>query len=100
MSEPSRPLRRGKEHPALSRPARPCQARRDSADEYPDRDPTCTEAYASLCRTGEALPGELGPRIRLTAGIPDTAATALSSPANVGPWAAGTGHDAHSRPWA
>ena len=99
MPEPGRPLRRGKEHPALSRLARPCQARRDSAGEYPGRDPACTKAYASLLRTGEALPGEPGRRIRLTAGIPDAAATALRSPANVGPSAADAGHDAHPGPW-
>jgi DNA-binding MarR family transcriptional regulator len=50
----------------------------DFADEYPDGDPTCTEAYASLCRTGEALLGELDRRIRLTFDMPQAAATALA----------------------
>jgi DNA-binding MarR family transcriptional regulator len=50
----------------------------DFADEYPGGDPTCTEAYASLCRTGEALLSELDRRIRLTSGIPQAAATALA----------------------
>ena len=38
----------------------------DFEDEYPGGDSTCTEAYASLCRTGEALLGELDRRIALT----------------------------------
>jgi DNA-binding MarR family transcriptional regulator len=50
----------------------------DFADEYPGGDPTCTEAYASLCRTGEALLAELDRRIWLTAGIPQAGATALA----------------------
>jgi DNA-binding MarR family transcriptional regulator len=50
----------------------------DFADEYPGGDPTCTEAYASLCRTGEALLGELGRRIAATFDIPHAAATALA----------------------
>ena len=39
---------------------------------------TCTEAYASVCRTGEALLGELDRRIAATFGIPQAAATALA----------------------
>jgi hypothetical protein len=41
----------------------------DFRDEYPGGDATCTEAYASLCRTGEVA-GEqqpeplTGPRVR------------------------------------
>jgi len=50
----------------------------DFLDEYPDADPTCTEAYASLCRTGEALLGELDRRVRLSFAIPQPAATALA----------------------
>jgi len=50
----------------------------DFEDEYPDGDATCTEAYASLVRTGEALLGELDRRIRLTFGVPQAAATALA----------------------
>src|SRR5712672_945695 len=38
----------------------------DFQDEYPGGDTTCTEAYASLCHTGEALLGELDRRIVLT----------------------------------
>ena len=38
----------------------------------------CTEAYASVCRTGEALLGELDRRVRLTFGIGQAAATALA----------------------
>ena len=50
----------------------------DFADEYPGGDPTCTEAYASLCRTGEALLGELDRRIAATFGISQPVATALA----------------------
>ena len=50
----------------------------DFNDEYPGADRTCTEAYASVCRTGEALLGELDRRVRLTLGIPQAAATALA----------------------
>jgi len=50
----------------------------DFEAEYPGADRTCTEAYASLCRTGEALLGELDRRVRLTFGIPQAAATALA----------------------
>lgn len=50
----------------------------DFKDEYPDGDTTCTEAYASLCRTGEALLGELDRRIALTFDMPQAAATALA----------------------
>jgi DNA-binding MarR family transcriptional regulator len=78
MSEPSRPLRPG-------RGGRPSPASlgivsvdADFADEYPGGDPTCTEAYASLCRTGEALLGELDRRIAATFGISQPVATALA----------------------
>jgi DNA-binding MarR family transcriptional regulator len=50
----------------------------DFEDEYPGADRTCTEAYASLCRTGEALLGELDRRVRTTFGVPQAAATALA----------------------
>jgi DNA-binding MarR family transcriptional regulator len=50
----------------------------DFEEEYPGGDATCTEAYASLCRTGEALLGELDRRIRLTFDMPQAAATALA----------------------
>ena len=50
----------------------------DFQDEYPGGDVTCTEAYASLCRTGEALLGELDRRIVLTFGMHQAAATALA----------------------
>ncbi len=78
MSEPSRPLGRG-------RGSRPSPASlglirvdADFTDEYPGGDPTCTEAYASLCRTGEALLGEFDRRIAATFGMPQAAATALA----------------------
>ena len=50
----------------------------DFQDEYPGGDVTCTEAYASLCRTGEALLGELDRRIVLTFDMHQAAATALA----------------------
>ena len=50
----------------------------DFQDEYPGGDTTCTEAYASLCRTGEALLGELDRRIVLTFDMHQAAATALA----------------------
>ena len=78
MSEPSRPLRPG-------RGSRPSPASlgivkvdADFEDEYPGGDTTCTEAYASLCRTGEALLGELDRRIAATFRISQAAATALA----------------------
>ncbi len=78
MSEPSRPPRPG-------RGSRPSPASlgivrvdADFEDEYPGGDPTCTEAYASLCRTGEALLGELDRRIAATFGISQPVATALA----------------------
>jgi len=78
MSEPSRPMGRG-------RGGRPSPASlglvrvdADFTDEYPGGDPTCTEAYASLCRAGEALLGEFDRRIAATFGMPQAAATALA----------------------
>jgi DNA-binding MarR family transcriptional regulator len=50
----------------------------DFEDEYPGGDTTCTEAYASLCRTGEALLGELDRCIAATFDMPQAAATALA----------------------
>src|ERR1035438_8976824 len=78
MSEPGRRVRPG-------RGSRPSPASlgivkvdADFLDEYPGGDATCTEAYASLCRTGEALPGELDRHIATTFGITQAAATALA----------------------
>ena len=78
MSDPGRPLRPG-------RGSRPSPASlgivkvdADFEDEYPGGDTTCTEAYASLCRTGEALLGELDRRIAATFRISQAAATALA----------------------
>jgi DNA-binding MarR family transcriptional regulator len=50
----------------------------DFEDEYPGADVTCTEAYASLCRTGEALLAELDRCIAVTFDMPQAAATALA----------------------
>lgn len=79
MSEPSRAPRRGR---GGGRPSPAVlgvvKVGADFEDEYPDGDTTCTEAYASLVRTGDALLGELDRRIRLTFGVPQPAATALA----------------------
>jgi DNA-binding MarR family transcriptional regulator len=80
MSEPSHPRRRGRDGRGPPSPASlgPVRVGEDFEQEYPGADRTCTEAYASLCRTGEALLGELDRRVRLTFGIPQAAATALA----------------------
>lgn len=80
MSEPSHTPRRGRNSRGRPSPASlgPVAVDDDFEDEYPGADRTCTEAYASLCRTGEALLGELDRRVRLTFGIPQAAATALA----------------------
>ena len=80
MSEPSRPLRPGRGGRSRPSPAALGVVRVDAdfEQEYPGGDATCTEAYASLCRTGEALLGELDRRIRLTFDMPQAAATALA----------------------
>ena len=78
MSEPSRP-------PRPRRGSRPSPAslgivrvNADFEDEYPDGDATCTEAYASLVRTGEALLGEFERHTAATFGISQPVATALA----------------------
>ena len=80
MSDPGHTRRRGRSGRGLPSPASLGVVRVDDdfADEYPGADPTCTEAYASVCRTGEALLGELDRRVRLTLDIPQAAATALA----------------------
>ena len=79
MSEPSRPIRPGR---SRSRPSPASlgvvKVDADFAEEYPGADASCTEAYASLVRTGQALLGEIERSIWLTAGIPHPAATALA----------------------
>ena len=79
MSEPSRPIRPGR---SRSRPSPASlgvvKVDADFADEYPGADASCTEAYASLVRTGQALLGEIERSIWRTAGIPHPAATALT----------------------
>ena len=80
MSEPARPLRPGRGGRSRPSPASlgVVKVDADFEDEYPGGDATCTEAYASVCRTGEALLGELDRRIAATFGIPQAAATALA----------------------
>ena len=50
----------------------------DFEDEYPGGDATCTEAYASLVRAGEALLGELERHLAATFGISQPVASALA----------------------
>jgi DNA-binding MarR family transcriptional regulator len=80
MSDPSQTRRRGRSGRGRPSPASlgPVKVDADFDDEYPGADRTCTEAYASVCRTGEALLGELDRRVWLTLGIPQAAATALA----------------------
>jgi DNA-binding MarR family transcriptional regulator len=80
MPEPARPLRPGRGGRSRPSPASlgVVKVDADFADEYPDGDRTCTEAYASLSRTGEALVGELDRCIAATFGMPHAAATALA----------------------
>jgi DNA-binding MarR family transcriptional regulator len=80
MSEPARPLRPGRGGRSRPSPASLGVVRVDAdfEDEYPGGDATCTEAYASLCRTGEALLGELDRCITAALGMPQAAATALA----------------------
>jgi DNA-binding MarR family transcriptional regulator len=80
MSEPGSTPRRGRGGSGRPSPASFGVVRVDAdfEDEYPGADRTCTEAYASLSRTGEALLGELDRRVRMTFAIPQAAATALA----------------------
>jgi DNA-binding MarR family transcriptional regulator len=80
MSEPGPATWRGRNSRGHPSPATlgVVRVNADFEDEYPGADRTCTEAYASLCRTGEALLGELDRRVRMTVGIPQAAATALA----------------------
>jgi DNA-binding MarR family transcriptional regulator len=80
MSEAGRAPRRGRGGRGRLSPASlgVVKVGADFLAEYPDADPTSTEAYASLCRTGEALLGEIDRRVRLTFGVPQPAATALA----------------------
>ena len=80
MSDPGRTGRRGRSGRGRASPASLGLVKVDAdfADEYPGADRTCTEAYASVCRTGQALLGELDRRVRLTLDIPQAAATALA----------------------
>jgi DNA-binding MarR family transcriptional regulator len=79
MSEPSRVPRPGR---SRSRPSPASlgvvKVDADFAAEYPGADASCTEACASLVRTGQALLGEIERSIWQIAGIPHPAATALA----------------------
>jgi len=78
MSDPGRRLRPG-------RGSRPSPASlgivrvdADFEDEYPGGDATCTEAYASLVRAGEALLGELDRHLVAAFGISQPVLSALA----------------------
>ena len=79
MSEPSRLPRPGRSRSRPS-PAALGVVKVDAsfAAEYPGADASCTEAYASLVRTGQALLGEIERSVWQTARIPHPAATALA----------------------
>jgi hypothetical protein len=72
------PADRGGPQPPLPASLGPVRVDADFEDEYPGAAWTRTGAYASWCRTSEALLGELDRRVRLTFGIPQAAATALA----------------------
>ena len=80
MSDSRHPLRPGKGGRSRPSPASLGVVRVDAdfRDEYPGGDVTCTEAYATLCRTGESLLGELDRCIAASFGMPQAAATALA----------------------
>ena len=80
MSDPGQTRMRGRSGRSRPSPASlgPVKVDADFEDEYPGADRTCTEAYASVCRAGEALLGELDRRVRLTFDIPQAAATTLA----------------------
>ena len=78
MSEPGRPLRPGRRSRPSPASLGVVRVDADFEDEYPDADATCTEAYASLVRTGQGLLGEIDRRIWLTVDVPHPAATALA----------------------
>ena len=73
----ARPVRGGRDRPGLS--ARGVvKVDSDFTSEYPDGDPTCTEAYATLCRVGDVLLSELEQRVESTFGVKQVVATALA----------------------
>jgi DNA-binding MarR family transcriptional regulator len=78
MSEPRRPGKPGRGSRPSPASLGVVRVDSDFAAEYPDGDVTCTEAYATLCRAGEALLGELDRRVALTFNMPQAAATALA----------------------
>lgn len=80
MPEPKRPLRPGRGSRSRPSPASLGVVRVDAgfAAEYPGGDVTSTEAFASLCRTGAALLGELDRRIFATFEMHQAAPTALA----------------------
>ena len=79
MPEPGRAARPGK---GRSRPSPASlgvvRVGAGFADEFPGGDSSCTEAYATLVRTGEALRAEIERSVRVTFGLPHAALTALA----------------------
>ena len=54
------------------------QVGEDFTTEYPDGDPSSTEAYATLCRVGDVLLTELEQRVEASFGVKQMVATALA----------------------
>jgi DNA-binding MarR family transcriptional regulator len=76
-NRPIRAGRGGRDRPGLS--ARGVvRVDADFTAEYPDGDPTSTEAYATLCRVGDVLLTELEQRIMHTFGVKQVVSTALA----------------------
>ena len=72
-----RPGRGGRDRPGLATRG-VVKVDADFTSEYPDGDPTSTEAYATLCRVGDVLLADLEQRIDATFGVKQVVATALA----------------------
>jgi DNA-binding MarR family transcriptional regulator len=77
VARTEKPGRGGSDRPGLS--ARGVvKVDADFTTEYPDGDPSATEAYATLCRVGDVLLRELETHIEATFGVKQIVATALA----------------------
>jgi len=81
VPEPSRRAvragRGGRDRPGLAARG-PVKVGADFTTEYPDGDPSSTEAYATLCRVGDVLLSELEQHVEATFGVKQVVATALA----------------------
>lgn len=81
MPEPGRRKvragRGGRDRPGLAARG-PVKVGDDFTAEYPDGDPSSTEAYATLCRVGDVLLSELEQHVEATFGVKQMVATALA----------------------